>query len=132
MECCSLAGSCFLVHFVYSPFCIIFSIPICASRAYTKRKKDVEALDGININSWLFDLIFLVLLSHSRTLFIGRSDTHTDVGLVSQYDAISLFIFALSLFWAILITYLLSLATISAGALRLITEPIKIGGGCVS
>ena len=63
--------------------------------------------------------MFVVLIPR---LYSFGDQIHTDVGLTSQYDGISLFTFALSLFWAILVTYLLALATITAGALRLITE----------
>ncbi|MEC7260829.1 MAG: twin-arginine translocase subunit TatC [Candidatus Thermoplasmatota archaeon] len=47
---------------------------------------------------------------------------HSDVGLTAQYDAVSLFVLVLSIFWGLLITYILAFATITSGALGLITE----------
>ena len=47
---------------------------------------------------------------------------HSDMGLTAQYDAVSLFVLALSIFWGLLITYILAFATTTSGALGLITE----------
>ena len=47
---------------------------------------------------------------------------HRDMNLETKYDAIALFTFALSIFWAILITYVIAFATMTAGALGLVTE----------
>ena len=47
---------------------------------------------------------------------------HSDMGLIAQYDAVSLFVLVLSIFWGLLITYILAFATITSGALGLITE----------
>tara|TARA_Y100000766_G_scaffold72519_1_gene60992 strand:- start:197 stop:853 length:657 start_codon:yes stop_codon:yes gene_type:complete len=44
------------------------------------------------------------------------------MNLETKYDAIALFTFALSIFWAILITYVIAFATMTAGALGLVTE----------
>ncbi|MGB0174659.1 MAG: hypothetical protein ACPF9S_06470, partial [Candidatus Poseidoniaceae archaeon] len=44
------------------------------------------------------------------------------MGLTAQYDAVSLFVLSLSIFWGLLITYILAFATITSGALGLITE----------
>ncbi len=47
---------------------------------------------------------------------------HSDMGLTAQYDAVTLFVLALSIFWGLLITYILAFAATTSGALGLITE----------
>jgi len=64
-------------------------------------------------------LLFLFFIPY---LYDLGDSIHRDMGLTSQYDAISLFTLALSIFWALLITYIIAFATTTAGALGLITE----------
>ena len=47
---------------------------------------------------------------------------HQDIGLTSQYDEVTLFTFALSIFWALLMAYIIAFGTKTAGSLGLITE----------
>ena len=63
---------------------------------------------------------------------------HTEIGIKSQYDAVQMFVFALSIFWTLLIGYILIFATMSAGSTGLITDStqdwwrIRIHGiGCL-
>jgi len=66
-------------------------------------------------------LITLFYVMIPRLYDVGDS-IHSDMGLTAQYDAVALFVLALSVFWGLLITYILAFATISSGALGLITE----------
>ncbi|MDB2367397.1 hypothetical protein N9V76_03070 [Candidatus Poseidoniales archaeon] len=47
---------------------------------------------------------------------------HNEIGITSQYDAVQMFIFALSIFWTSLIGFILVFATMSAGTTGLITD----------
>lgn len=66
-------------------------------------------------------LITLFYVMIPRLYDVGDS-IHSDMGLTAQYDAVALFVLALSVFWGLLITYILAFATITSGALGLITE----------
>ena len=66
-------------------------------------------------------LIALFYFFIPKTYEIGDS-IHSEMGLTAQYDAVALFILALSVFWGLLISYVIAFATITAGALGLITE----------
>jgi len=68
--------------------------------------------------STLFALFYVCI---PKLYDVGDS-IHSDMGLIAQYDAVSLFVLALSIFWGLLITYILAFATTTSGALGLITE----------
>ena len=68
--------------------------------------------------STLFALFYVFI---PKLYDVGDS-IHSDMGLTAQYDAVSLFVLALSIFWGLLITYILAFATTTSGALGLITE----------
>ena len=68
-----------------------------------------------------FTLFALFYVFIPKLYDVGDS-IHSDMGLTAQYDAVSLFVLALSIFWGLLITYILAFATITSGALGLITE----------
>jgi len=68
--------------------------------------------------STLFALFYVFI---PKLYDVGDS-IHSDMGLIAQYDAVSLFVLALSIFWGLLITYILAFATTTSGALGLITE----------
>lgn len=103
------------------PFAL-FSVYQFAYRGLTQSERKMLKRWMVSTSILGYMTLFFLFYYLIPELYLLGDQIHTDVGLVSQYDGISLFIFALSLFWAILITYLLSIATISAGALRLITE----------
>ena len=66
----------------------------------------------------LFALFYALI---PRLYNVGDS-IHAEIGLTAQYDAVSLFILTLSVFWGLLVTYIIAFATVTAGALGLITE----------
>ena len=66
----------------------------------------------------LFALFYALI---PRLYNVGDS-IHAEIGLTAQYDAVSLFILTLSVFWGLLVTYIVAFATVTAGALGLITE----------
>ncbi len=68
-----------------------------------------------------FTLIALFYVLIPKLYNVGDS-IHSEMGLSAQYDAVSLFVLALSIFWGLLITYIIAFATTTAGALGLITE----------
>ena len=68
-----------------------------------------------------FTLIALFYVLIPKLYNVGDS-IHAEVGLSAQYDAVSLFVLALSVFWGLLITYIIAFAATTAGALGLITE----------
>ena len=55
-------------------------------------------------------------------LYTFGDSINSEMGLTAQYDAVSLFILVLSVFWALLITYVIAFATVTAGSLGLITD----------
>lgn len=55
-------------------------------------------------------------------LYSFGDSIHSDIGLTSQYDAVQMFVFALSIFWTSLIGFILIFATTSAGSTGLITD----------
>jgi hypothetical protein len=69
-----------------------------------------------------YALLFALFNFFIPSLYDFGDGIHNDAGLTSQYDAITLFTFALSVFWALLMTYMLAFGTIMAGSLGLITE----------
>tara|TARA_B100001113_G_scaffold353145_1_gene356489 strand:+ start:11224 stop:12231 length:1008 start_codon:yes stop_codon:yes gene_type:complete len=69
-----------------------------------------------------YGLLFALFYFFIPSLYDFGDRIHNDAGLTSQYDAITLFTFALSVFWALLMTYMLAFGTIIAGSLGLITE----------
>ncbi|MDP6866638.1 MAG: twin-arginine translocase subunit TatC [Candidatus Poseidoniaceae archaeon] len=66
--------------------------------------------------------LFILFYFLIPLLYLFGDGIHQQIGLSSQYDAVSLFTFALSIFWAILITYIIAFATVTAGSLGLITD----------
>ena len=68
-----------------------------------------------------FTLIALFYVFIPKLYTVGDS-INSEIGITAQYDAVSLFVLALSIFWGLLITYILASATITSGALGLITE----------
>ena len=80
------------------------------------RKWTVFSLCGVYI------LLFLLFFYAIPMLYNFGDGVHDEIGLTSQYDAVQMFVFALSIFWTSLIGFILVFATISAGSTGLITD----------
>ena len=96
---------------------------------YSFAKPGLTKSEQIVMKKWMvfssilaYVLLFVLFYFFIPSLYVFGDRIHNDVGLTSQYDAITLFTFALSIFWALLMTYMLAFGTITAGSLGLITE----------
>jgi Sec-independent protein secretion pathway component TatC len=109
-----------------SIFCIL---PLGLYSMYSFAKPGLTQNERIVMKKWMFFsttlayvLLFVMFYFLIPGLYVFGDQIHNDAGLKSQYDAITLFTFALSVFWALLVTYMLAFGTITAGSLGLITE----------
>jgi hypothetical protein len=73
----------------------------------------------------IYSLLGILFFYAIPMLYSIGDSVHAEVGLKSQYDAVHMFIFALSIFWTCLIGFILVFATISAGSTGLITDSTK-------
>ena len=104
-------------------------LPIALHSMYSFARPGLTQKEQISMKKWMIyssslayiTLLILFYIIIPRIYSIGDA-IHQDMGLTSQYDAVTLFTFALSIFWAFLMTYMISFATITAGSLGLITE----------
>ena len=80
------------------------------------RKWTVYSLAGVYA---ILGILFFYALP---TLYSFGDGIHAEIGITSQYDAVQMFVFALSIFWTLLIGFILVFATISAGSTGLITD----------
>ena len=109
-----------------SIFCIL---PFGLFSMYSFAKPGLTQSEQIVMKKWMvtssilaYVLLFVLFYFFIPSLYVFGDKIHDDAGLTSQYDAITLFTFALSVFWALLMTYMLGFGTITAGSLGLITE----------
>ena len=108
---------------------VLCILPFGLVSMYSFAKPGLTQSEQIMLKRWMFisatfgyfSLIVLMYTLIPYLYSIGDS-IHRDMGLTSQYDAVSLFTLALSTFWALLIAYIVAFATTTAGALGLITE----------
>ena len=108
---------------------ILCILPIALRSMYTFARPGLTMKERSSLRKWIVYsavyayatllVLFYVLLP--RMYSIGDA-IHQDMGLTSQYDAVTLFTFALSIFWALLVTYMVAFGTMTAGSLGLITE----------
>lgn len=80
------------------------------------RKWTVYSLSGVYI---LLAILFFYAIP---MLYSFGDGIHEEIGITSQYDAVQMFVFALSIFWTLLIGFILVFATMSAGSTGLITD----------
>ena len=80
------------------------------------RKWTIYSLAGVYA---ILGILFFYALP---TLYSFGDGIHKEIGITSQYDAVQMFVFALSIFWTLLIGFILVFATISAGSTGLITD----------
>ena len=91
---------------------------------YSFAKPGLTQSEQIVMKKWMvtssilaYVLLFVLFYFFIPSLYVFGDKIHDDAGLTSQYDAITLFTFALSVFWALLMTYMLGFGTITAGSL---------------
>lgn len=119
-----------VVRWLSSVFISILCIlPLVLTSLYSFAKPGLTQSEKSMLKRWMItsstlgycSLILLFLFFIPYLYELGDS-IHSDMGLTSQYDAVSLFTLALSIFWALLITYIIAFGTTTAGALGLITD----------
>jgi hypothetical protein len=67
-------------------------------------------------------MLYILFFYAIPMLYSFGDSVHIEIGLTSQYDAVQMFIFTLSIFWTCIIGFILAFATISAGSTGLITD----------
>lgn len=108
---------------------VLCVLPFALASMYSFAKPGLTQSEQTMMKQWMLlsstigycSLIVLFYVLIPSLYSIGDS-IHRDMGLTSQYDAVTLFTLALSIFWALLVAYLIAFATTTAGALGLITE----------
>ena len=108
---------------------VLCVLPFALVSMYSFAKPGLTKSEQTMMKQWMVisatigycSLIVLFYVLIPSVYSIGDS-IHRDMGLTSQYDAVTLFTLALSIFWALLIAYVIAFATTTAGALGLITE----------
>ena len=108
---------------------ILCVLPLALISMYRFAKPGLTQDEQSMLKRWMlsssilgyFTLFALFYVFIPKLYDVGDS-IHSDMGLTAQYDAVSLFVLSLSIFWGLLITYILAFATITSGALGLITE----------
>ena len=108
---------------------VLCVLPFALASMYSFAKPGLTKSEQTMMKQWMVisatvgycSLIVLFYVLIPSVYSIGDS-IHRDMGLTSQYDAVTLFTLALSIFWALLIAYVIAFATTTAGALGLITE----------
>lgn len=111
---------------------IICILPLIIRSFYKFAQPGLTKNEKIMFRKWtIFSLISIysllgILFFYAIPMLYSIGDSvHAEVGLKSQYDAVHMFIFALSIFWTCLIGFILVFATISAGSTGLITDSTK-------
>lgn len=111
---------------------VICILPLIIRSFYKFAQPGLTKNEKIMFRKWtIFSLISIysllgILFFYAIPMLYSIGDSvHAEVGLKSQYDAVHMFIFALSIFWTCLIGFILVFATISAGSTGLITDSTK-------
>ena len=101
-----------IVHLFYR-----FALPgLTKNEKIMFRKWTVYSLAGV------YAILAILFFYAIPTLYSFGDGIHAEIGITSQYDAVQMFVFALSIFWTLLIGFILVFATISAGSTGLITD----------
>ena len=108
---------------------ILVVLPFTLHSMYTFARPGITQSEASMLRMWMkgsailgYLTLFILFYFLIPQIYVFGDNLHQKIGLTSQYDAVSLFTFALSIFWAILITYIIAFATITAGSLGLITD----------
>lgn len=104
-------------------------LPLIVRWFYKFAEPGLTKNENIMFRNWSIYSLVGVYLLLSFLFFYGipilysfGDGVHSEIGLTSQYDAVQMFVFALSIFWTSLIGYILIFATTSAGSTGLITD----------
>ena len=108
---------------------VMLILPFALHSMYSFARPGLTQSENIMLKRWMlissitgYASLFVLFYFLIPSLYEFGDGIHQTTGLTSQYDAVSLFTFALSIFWAILITYIIAFGTITAGSLGLITD----------
>ncbi len=108
---------------------VMLILPFALHSMYSFARPGLTQSENVMLKRWMlvssitgYASLFVLFYFLIPSLYEFGDGIHQTTGLTSQYDAVSLFTFALSTFWAILITYIIAFGTITAGSLGLITE----------
>ena len=108
---------------------VMLILPFALHSMYSFARPGLTQSENIMLKRWMlissitgYASLFVLFYFLIPSLYEFGDGIHQTTGLTSQYDAVSLFTFALSIFWAVLITYIIAFATITAGSLGLITD----------
>ena len=108
---------------------ILCVLPLALGSMYRFAKPGLTQDEQAMLKRWMLSsatlgyfTLFALFYFFIPKLYDAGDSIHSDMGLTAQYDAVSLFVLILSVFWGLLITYILAFATTTSGALGLITE----------
>ena len=108
---------------------VMLILPFALHSMYSFARPGLTQSENMMLRRWMlvssitgYATLFVLFYFLIPSLYEFGDGIHQTTGLTSQYDAVSLFTFALSIFWAILITYIIAFGTITAGSLGLITD----------
>lgn len=108
---------------------VMMILPFALHSMYSFARPGLTQSENRMLKRWMlvssiagYATLFVLFYFLIPSLYEFGDSIHQTTGLSSQYDAVSLFTFALSIFWAILITYIIAFGTITAGSLGLITD----------
>ena len=108
---------------------VICILPLIVRLFYKFAQPGLTKNEGIMFRKWTvyslagaYALIGILFFYAIPMLYSFGDGIHAEIGITSQYDAVQMFVFALSIFWTLLIGFILVFGTISAGSTGLITD----------
>ncbi len=108
---------------------VICILPLIVRLFYKFAQPGLTKNEKIMFRKWtMYSLVAVYALLSALffyaipALYSFGDGIHNEIGITSQYDAVQMFIFALSIFWTSLIGFILVFATMSAGSTGLITD----------
>ncbi len=108
---------------------ILLLLPLAIYSMYTFVQQGLTNRELAMFKRWTllsaitgYATLFLLFYYAIPTLYVFGDGIHEDMNLEAKYDAVSLFTFALSIYWTMLITYIIAFSATAAGTFGLITE----------
>ena len=108
---------------------VICILPLIVHSFYRFAQSGLTKNEKIMFRKWtaysllgVYSLLAILFLYAIPVLYSFGDGVHSEIGITSQYDAVQMFVFALSIFWTLLIGFILVFATVSAGSTGLITD----------
>ena len=108
---------------------VICILPLIVRLFYKFAQPGLTKNEKIMFRKWtmysllaVYALLSALFFYAIPALYSFGDGIHNEIGITSQYDAVQMFIFALSIFWTSLIGFILVFATMSAGSTGLITD----------